>query len=113
MENRRKFLRLLAWFAVSFNFLGNPFFSFVRTVQAKIRKIILPKDTPMETLKSKNPRSLDTTNKDVLSNKVFLAYAVNGEALPQKHGFPLRVVAEDYFGDFWVKFVYSMKVEKI
>ncbi|UCD32648.1 MAG: molybdopterin-dependent oxidoreductase [Desulfobacterales bacterium] len=38
---------------------------------------------------------------DVFSSKVFLAYGVNGEALPQKHGFPLRVVAEGYYGDFW------------
>ncbi len=26
---------------------------------------------------------------DVLSDKVFLAYQVNGEVLPRKHGFPL------------------------
>lgn len=218
MESRRKFLKLMAWFAMSVNLLLNPCFSFVRTVYSKDRKIILPKDTNRETLKSRNPRSLNTTNleitplkefdtmgltdhvvdlkkwhlditgnineprslsysqvvalpsierkvllicpgifanhgkwkgiymksllekvkmeegithitfsgpkdryekverfpiEDVLSNKVFLAYAVNGESLPQKHGFPLRVVAEGYYGDFWVKYVYSMKVEKI
>ncbi len=33
---------------------------------------------------------------DILSDKVFLAYGVNGQTLPKKHGFPLRVVAEDY-----------------
>jgi sulfoxide reductase catalytic subunit YedY len=49
--------------------------------------------------------------KDVLSNKVFLAYAVNGTPLPQKHGFPLRVVAEGYYGYMWVKYVYKMTVE--
>ena len=49
---------------------------------------------------------------DVLSNKVFLAYEVNGEPLPVKHGFPLRVVAEDYYGDDWVKYVYKMILEK-
>jgi DMSO/TMAO reductase YedYZ molybdopterin-dependent catalytic subunit len=47
---------------------------------------------------------------DVLSDKVFLAYAVNGQMIPQKHGFPLRVVAEDYFGDDWVKYVGSVRV---
>ena len=51
--------------------------------------------------------------KDILSNKVFLAYEVNGKALPIKHGFPLRVVAEDHFGDDWVKYVNKMKLEKI
>ena len=45
---------------------------------------------------------------DVLKNKVFLAYGVNGEALPRRHGFPLRVVAEGYHGDDWVKYVYKM-----
>ncbi len=45
---------------------------------------------------------------DILSDKVFLAYAVNGQALPRKHGFPLRAVAEDYFGYDWVKYVHSV-----
>lgn len=49
---------------------------------------------------------------DILSNKVFLAYGVNGEPLPKKHGYPLRVVAEDYYGDDWVKYVYRMTLEK-
>jgi len=50
---------------------------------------------------------------DIYSNKVFLAYGVNGETLPQKHGYPLRVVAEGYYGDEWVKYVHEMKVDKI
>lgn len=37
--------------------------------------------------------------------KIFLAYQVNGEALPQKHGFPLRLVYEDAYGFDWVKYV--------
>jgi sulfoxide reductase catalytic subunit YedY len=50
---------------------------------------------------------------DIRSNKVFLAYAVNGEKLPQKHGFPLRIVAEDYYGSNWVKYVYKIEAFKI
>jgi len=50
---------------------------------------------------------------DILSNKVFLAYEVNGEPLPQRHGFPLRAVAEGYYGSDWVKYVYKVSVEKI
>ena len=46
----------------------------------------------------------------VLSNWVFLCYGVNGQALPQKHGYPLRVVAASYAGDEWVKYVYKMKL---
>jgi DMSO/TMAO reductase YedYZ molybdopterin-dependent catalytic subunit len=39
------------------------------------------------------------------SGKVFLAYQVNGETLPLQHGFPLRLVAEGYYGYEWVKYV--------
>ncbi len=37
--------------------------------------------------------------------KVLLAYRVNGETLPQKHGFPLRLVYEDAYGYDWVKYI--------
>lgn len=46
---------------------------------------------------------------EVASGKVFLAYGVNGQTLPQKHGFPLRAVAPDRFGSDWVKFVYKLE----
>jgi DMSO/TMAO reductase YedYZ molybdopterin-dependent catalytic subunit len=46
---------------------------------------------------------------EVASGKVFLAYGVNGQPLPQKHGFPLRAVAADRFGSDWVKFVYKLE----
>jgi sulfoxide reductase catalytic subunit YedY len=49
---------------------------------------------------------------DILSDKVFLAYSVNGSVLPKKHGFPLRVVAEDYYGGKWVKYVYKVTANK-
>lgn len=49
---------------------------------------------------------------EVLRDQVFLAYGVNGQTLPRKHGFPLRVVAEDYYGDDWVKYVCKMTFEK-
>ena len=48
---------------------------------------------------------------DVLSDKVFLAYGVNGQTLPKKHGFPLRVVAEGYYGADWVKYVSKVAVK--
>ena len=43
--------------------------------------------------------------KTIHQKKVFLAYGVNGEALPQKHGFPLRLVYEDAYGYDWIKYV--------
>jgi DMSO/TMAO reductase YedYZ molybdopterin-dependent catalytic subunit len=42
---------------------------------------------------------------DLRSGRVFLAWQVNGEPLPQKHGFPLRVIAEGYYGARWLKYV--------
>ncbi|MCB2226074.1 MAG: molybdopterin-dependent oxidoreductase [Desulfarculaceae bacterium] len=47
---------------------------------------------------------------EVLSDKVWLAYQVNGKDLPPKHGFPLRVVAGDHYGDDWVKYVSKITV---
>jgi len=50
---------------------------------------------------------------DVLTDKVFLAYQVNGAVLPRKHGFPLRVVAERYYGYDWVKYVYKVTADVV
>jgi sulfoxide reductase catalytic subunit YedY len=50
--------------------------------------------------------------KDVITDKVFLAYTVNGVPLPQKHGFPLRLVAEEYYGGEWVKYVFKIEFKK-
>ncbi len=47
----------------------------------------------------------------VRSNKVFLAYQVNGKVLPQKHGFPLRAVAEDIYGSDWTKYVHTVEAD--
>jgi sulfoxide reductase catalytic subunit YedY len=45
---------------------------------------------------------------EIASHKIFLAYQVNGKVLPGKHGYPLRVVAEDYYGYEWVKYVHKI-----
>jgi DMSO/TMAO reductase YedYZ molybdopterin-dependent catalytic subunit len=42
--------------------------------------------------------------------KIFLAYQVNGETLPRKHGFPLRLVYENAYGSDWVKYVNEIVV---
>ena len=42
---------------------------------------------------------------DARTDRAFLALAVNGQPLPEKHGFPLRAVAEGYYGADWVKYV--------
>ena len=50
---------------------------------------------------------------DIRSDKVFLAYAVNGEKMPQEHGFPVRIVAEDYYGSDWIKYVYKIEALRV
>lgn len=49
---------------------------------------------------------------EMASDKIFLAYQVNGKVLPIKHGFPLRVVAEDHYGDEWIKYVHKIEFLK-
>jgi sulfoxide reductase catalytic subunit YedY len=50
---------------------------------------------------------------EIEDDRVFLAYAVNGKALLRKHGFPLRAVAEGYYGFDWIKYVYRVEVDRI
>jgi sulfoxide reductase catalytic subunit YedY len=38
-----------------------------------------------------------------MADKAFVAYQVTGEKLPQKHGFPLQLVAVGYYGYGWVR----------
>lgn len=50
---------------------------------------------------------------DILSDRVFLAYEVNGTPLPIRHGYPLRLVAEGYYGFDWIKYVYKVRFERV
>jgi DMSO/TMAO reductase YedYZ molybdopterin-dependent catalytic subunit len=213
MHNRRRFIKMILGFLGGLGLAFSPIAKGAGVVFAKVKKIILPKGTRMETLVGKDPADLDTRNldvtpveafgvmglddyqvdlntwkleigghvqrplrltygelmkmpsiernvllicpgvfayhahwkgvsvarllqmarmisgvthvsfggpngtyekserfpiEDILSDKVFLAYSVNGGVLPKKHGFPLRVVAEDYYGGVWVKYVYRV-----
>ena len=55
-------------------------------------------------------RTQEFSIEEISGGKVFLAYGVNGERLPQRHGFPLRVVAEGHYGSNWIKYVSQVKV---
>jgi DMSO/TMAO reductase YedYZ molybdopterin-dependent catalytic subunit len=49
---------------------------------------------------------------DVMGNdSIFLAYAVDGQTLPAEHGYPLRLVAKDKYGSYWVKWVEVIEVK--
>jgi sulfoxide reductase catalytic subunit YedY len=45
------------------------------------------------------------------SDEVFLAYRVNDQKLPKKHGFPIRIVAEGHWGSEWVKYVNKLEFD--
>jgi DMSO/TMAO reductase YedYZ molybdopterin-dependent catalytic subunit len=45
-----------------------------------------------------------------LDPDTLLAYDMNGEPLPEAHGFPLRVVVPGWAGDSWIKWVTSISV---
>jgi DMSO/TMAO reductase YedYZ molybdopterin-dependent catalytic subunit len=47
---------------------------------------------------------------DVQNESVFLAYSVNGQALPAVQGYPLRLVVKGKYGTIWVKWVQSIQV---
>jgi sulfoxide reductase catalytic subunit YedY len=55
-------------------------------------------------------KNVRITLKTLDQKKIFLAYRINGETLPQKHGFPLRLVYEDAYGYDWVKYVEEIVV---
>lgn len=47
---------------------------------------------------------------DVLSEKIFIAYGVNDQNIPQRHGYPMRLVAEDHRGHRWIKYINRIEV---
>ena len=217
MEDRRRFIKKMLRFITGAGVLFSPLASFVQRVYGEAKRIVLPRETKMESLIQKDPKSFDTRNleltplkdfktmgitdyavdltkwrlmvegavqeplrltyvevkaipcmerevllicpgffayygrwkglaverlleragmdikathvtfagpegenemaesfsvDEIRKGKIFLAYEVNGRPLPRKHGFPLRVVAEDRYGLEWVKYVYKVTVEK-
>jgi DMSO/TMAO reductase YedYZ molybdopterin-dependent catalytic subunit len=77
----------------------------------KVEREIEAKDVTFNTSGGGYERTQKFSLEEVLAGKVFLAYGVNGAALPEKHGFPLRVVAEGHYGSRWTKYVEKVKVE--
>ena len=49
---------------------------------------------------------------EVMSDTIFIAYEVNGQRLPQRHGFPMRLVAGDHKGRRWIKYLNRITVIK-
>jgi DMSO/TMAO reductase YedYZ molybdopterin-dependent catalytic subunit len=64
-------------------------------------------DVPLGTMPDFQ-RSIPLTK--ALDARTLLAYEMNGETLPVKHGFPMRVVAPGWAGDCWIKWLTSISV---
>ncbi len=47
---------------------------------------------------------------DVMQDEVLLVYAINGQALPPQHGFPVRVIVPGWYGMTHVKWLRSITV---
>jgi len=48
--------------------------------------------------------------KNAMKDDVILATEMNGEILPAKHGFPLRLVYPGYYGYKWVKWITRIEI---
>ena len=48
--------------------------------------------------------------KKALDPDTLLAYEMNGQALPNEHGFPLRLIVPGWAGDSWVKWLQHIEV---
>ena len=75
-----------------------------------LREAQVKKDARYLDIHGLNEKSVRIPLETIDQKKIFLAHRVNGEALPQKHGFPLRLVYEDAYGYDWVKYVDEMVV---
>jgi len=51
------------------------------------------------------------TRAQVDEHLLFLAVKANGAPLPPSHGYPVRLVAEDFYGGRWVKWLARIRVE--
>ena len=81
------------------------------SISALLTEVLVAKDARKVLFYGLNGPSSKTESfplSDVDTDRVFLAYELNGVTLPGKHGFPLRVVAQGYYGDDWLKYVYQM-----
>ena len=63
------------------------------------------------TFNSMDGYSSSFTREEIENNLLFLSLKVNGETLPKKHGFPVRLVAENFYGGKWVKWIKTIDVQ--
>ena len=93
------------------------FFSFTAVWKGFSLKDLLAEAGPLDDIAEiqvsggieRRPKRVTFSRQEVLEEKIFLAHGVNGAELPERHGFPLRIIAPDRYGMDWVKFVFEIK----
>jgi DMSO/TMAO reductase YedYZ molybdopterin-dependent catalytic subunit len=73
--------------------------------KALLEEAQVKKEAKYLDIKGAYDKTVRISLKEIDRKKIFLAYGVNGQTLPQKHGFPVRLVYEDAYGYDWVKYV--------
>ena len=79
-------------------------------LKSLIKEALIRKEAQYIDISGPHGKNVRIPLKALDQKKIFLAYRVNGEILPQKHGFPLRLVYEDAYGSDWVKYVDEIAV---
>jgi sulfoxide reductase catalytic subunit YedY len=74
-------------------------------LKALLQKARIKNEAKYIDIKGSQGKVIKISREDIYRKKIFLAYRVNDELLPQRHGYPLRLVFEDAYGSDWVKFV--------
>lgn len=50
------------------------------------------------------------TLQEASAENILLAYEMNGEPLPEEHGFPVRLITPDHYGYKWVKWIVKIEI---
>ena len=79
-------------------------------LKSLIQEAQIKKEAQYVDINGANGKGVRIPLKTIDQKRVLLAYRVNGETLPQKHGFPLRLVYEDAYGYDWVKYIEEVVV---
>jgi DMSO/TMAO reductase YedYZ molybdopterin-dependent catalytic subunit len=71
---------------------------------------VLESSSQKVVFRSADGYSTDLTVDEVLLADVLVCYEMNGEPLPAKQGFPVRIVVPDHWGYKWAKWVTNIEV---
>jgi DMSO/TMAO reductase YedYZ molybdopterin-dependent catalytic subunit len=80
-------------------------------LSALLEKASARPDFHLVSFKSYDGYTQRFSREEATKHLLFLAVKVNGETLPATHGYPVRLVAEDFYGGRWTKWINEISVE--